>query len=127
MGEACVSAYEDKFGSHPKKVEDKKCQSSHSLFKSDELTSLEECQDLCQNTSGCNYFSFGVDTGNNNYDQKGDCIGCAAPLKDKDGFNTWELTETQQDHTCEIGVLTQSGKYCCAESCGVCGGDGCSG
>merc|ERR1719242_2689853 len=69
---------------------------------------------------------FGVDTGNDDYEQKGVCYGCQADVILEDGFNTWELTEKTPDPTCVNGVLPLNGEYCCPESCGTCGGPGCS-
>jgi len=135
---ACRDAYEERFGPYPDEVEDKRCSPDTALFVIDEadFTSLEECQAACQNTPGCSYFSLGVDTGNDDYDQKGVCYGCGDEddVDDEDGFNTWELTEKTldstepetSDPTCANGVLTNSGNFCCKESCGSCGGSGCS-
>lgn len=128
---ACEAAYEERFGPYPDEVEDTRCSPSTALFKIDNVdntdyTSLEECQAKCQNTQGCNYFSLGVDTGNDDFDQKGVCYGCQANVQGQDGFNTWELTKKTSDPTCSAGVLASSGKFCCAESCGSCGGGGCS-
>ncbi len=117
---ACRAAYDEEFGPYPNRIADKRCSPSTALFKIDDMdfTSLEECQAKCQDTQGCSYFSLGVDTGNDNYDQKGVCYGCQANLQDKNGFNTWELTEKTPDPTCKVGVLPLNGKYCCPESCG---------
>jgi len=125
---ACRDAYEERFGPYPDEVEDKRCSPDTAVFVIDEadFTSLEECQAACQNTPGCSYFSLGVDTGNDDYDQKGVCYGCQANIDNEDGFNTWELTEKTPDPTCQIGLLPASGKFCCPESCGSCGGPGCS-
>ena len=115
---ACKKEYKELFGRYPSRIEDKRCSPSTALFETDGDTSLEECQAKCQNTQGCSYFSLGVDTGNNNYDQKGVCYGCQANVKGQNGFNTWELTEKIPDPTCKVGVLPLSGKCWCPESCG---------
>ena len=93
---ACQTAYENNFGAYPD-VADKKCpQDSSRLFRTDDNSplSLEECQDLCYNTDGCDYFSIGLDAAP---EHSGVCIGCSDPvdLETHDGFNTYEMTDKQ--------------------------------
>ena len=95
--EACEAAYETKFGTYPD-VADKKCpyDSSSRLFRTDDNDplSLEECQDLCYDTEGCDIFSIGLDASPK---FKGVCIGCSDPgaLEVHNGFNAYEMTDQQ--------------------------------
>ena len=105
--EACTAAYEAKFGTgtYPVEVEDKVCPSTSlsRLLRTQDNNplTLEECQDLCYNTDGCDVFSIGLD-GNPNH--KGVCIGCSSPvtLEGKNGFNSYQMTETQSSFRTSI-------------------------
>lgn len=94
---ACEAAYEAKFGTYPD-VEDKKCPfgDASRLFRTEDSNplSIEECQELCYETEGCDYFSVGLDAAPQ---YSGLCIGCSDPgeLEDSDGFNTYEMTDKQ--------------------------------
>ncbi len=93
--EACEAAYEAKYGSAYPDVADKKCPiDSTRLFRTEDNSplSLEECQDLCYNTNGCEYFSIGLDA---EPEFSGVCIGCSDPgdFAAHDGFNTYQMTD----------------------------------
>lgn len=94
---ACEATYEETFlEAYPYDVEGMKCpyEDPERLFKTENSTTLEECQALCYETQFCQYFSIGV---NPSDEHMGICIGCTADavLERHWGFNTYEMTSTQ--------------------------------
>lgn len=98
--QACEKAYTETFSEpYPDNVANLKCpfaDQTERLFRTEDYNplSLEECQALCYDTPFCQYFSLGI----NERQYKGVCIGCTADavLEVDNGFNSYEMTETQQ-------------------------------